>query len=364
MARVIPPLVAISPGVAGEDALFVVSEAMLTSTTVPEEAPAAYSSGTTYADGAQVSVAAAGNALDVYESLEPGNIGHTPASSPLWWRFVGQTYGVYSAGTPYAEGDRVIDVTTHLQYVALAASTGVALSDASKWKVEGATNRWRALDVLRNTGATAPSPMTYVITPGKRISAVGLSGLLADRFTITVRVGGVVKWTRTEKLSTRITLSWSDYFFGPFTYRSVAGVFDIPKYAEAEIELTFERDNGDVTVGGIWINDAVYLGELETEPGIDRRSFVTFERDLDGNAILIRRPPKPANTWLLFLPKSRLPRVGPLPAELDGVPCFWSGLEDATDEYFEPTTIIGVFTRFTITPGHPDVRIDLELEDA
>lgn len=363
-ARVIAPLAAVSPGVTALDALFTVTAGQFTSTTLPEIPPAAYNAGTDYAVDAECSRPNAGpdNALDVYASLVTPNIGHTPESSPTYWKFLGTTYPEWVAGT-YAEGDRTIDALNHLEYRSLVGSNTAALTDATKWQLQGPTNAWRAFDVLRNTKATGPSGTTFVITPGKRIDAVGLAGMVADSFTITVKVSGVTKWTYTETLSTRNTLTWSDYFFGAFTFRSVSAVFNIPKYSGAEVTITFTRASGDIEVGGIWINEAVYLGELETEPGVDRRNFSTIDRTTAGSIVLIRRATKPTNNWVINLTKALLPKVVPLPDELNAVPAMWVGLSSVTDEYFELVTLVAVYTRFTITPGHPDPRIDLGLEE-
>lgn len=359
MARVIPPLTGASP---------TITPAMLTATNVPETAPAAYAGGTTYALGDTVSVSAAGNAFDVYESLQAGNTGHTPASSPTWWRLLGRTYGVYSGATAYVTGDRVIETANHLEYLALANSTGVPLTGApaseSTWQLQGPTNRWRAFDLIRNTGATGPSPMSFTITPGERVDAVGLAGIVADDFTITVKVGGVTKWTYTESLSTRVVLNWFDYFYAPFTFRSVSAVFDIPKYSGAEVTITFTRAGGDITVGSLWVGNAVDIGELEVEPNLGRRNFSRFDEADDGTLTLIQKRTKPEQSWVLYAPKTQLPRISPLIELLNAVPGMWVGLDDPTDEYFEPTIVVGVYTRFDITPSHPDVRIDLTVLEA
>lgn len=363
-ARVIPPLAAISPGVADQDALFTVTDTQFTASTLPEAPPSAYNGGTTYALGNTVSVSAAGNAFDVYESLQNSNTGHTPASSGSWWKLLGRTYGVYAGGTAYVTGDRAIDATAHLEYQALANSTGAGLDDETKWQLQGATNRWRAVDILRNTKATGPSGTSFTIAPGQRIDAIGLAGLVADRFEISLKVGGIEQWSYEEALSTRNTQSWSDYFFGAFGFLLVTAVFDIPKYSGAEITITFFRLTGDIEVGGIWINEAVYLGELETEPGVDRRSFSTIDRQVGGELILIRRVTKPTNRWVAYCPKDRLSKIKPLPDQLDAVPAMWVGLDNSSDAYFDLVTLVAIYNRFTITPGHPDVRIELDLEEA
>lgn len=91
------------------------TDVTLISTNVPETPPAAYNAVTTYAAGAQVSVFS-GTVAAVYESLAPGNLGNTPASSPLWWKSLGTAHALYSGTTLYLAGEVVADVTTHKLY--------------------------------------------------------------------------------------------------------------------------------------------------------------------------------------------------------------------------------------------------------
>lgn len=361
-ARVIPPLAAISPGVTDDDALFTITGAHLVASTLPEAPPAVWNSGTTFGLAATASIATAHNGFDVYESVQAGNTNHAPASSPLWWKLRGRTFGAFVAGS-YALADHVVDPATHLEYESLVAANTALLADATKWLLLGPTNLWRAFDVLRNTKASGPSGTSFTIAPGQRIDAIGLAGLVADRFTVSLKVAGVEKWTHSEGLSTRNTQSWSDYFFGSFNFRSSTAIFDIPKYSGADITLTFYRSTGDIEVGSIFLNQAVYLGELEVDPNVDRRNFSTIDRKPTGELKLIRRRTIPTNSWTVYCPKDRLSKVKPLPDDLNAVPAMWIGLDNTADDYFDLVTLVAVYTRFTITPGHPDARIDLELEE-
>ena len=79
------------------------------SSNVYETVPTAYAGGTTYALGAIASVSGAAKSHTVYESLQAGNIGHTPASSPTYWQAKGTVYDPYNAGTAYVTGDYATD---------------------------------------------------------------------------------------------------------------------------------------------------------------------------------------------------------------------------------------------------------------
>ncbi|HEY3694054.1 hypothetical protein [Phenylobacterium sp.] len=347
--RVLPPLT--------------ITDALLTSSTVPELAPAAYAGGTTYALGDQVSVAA-GLILTVYQSLQAGNVGHTPASSPTWWVSLGTTYAPWSSGTTYAVGDVVLDATNHVEYTSLAASNlNHAVTDTAWW-LSATSNRWRMFDLLRNTGATGPSPMTVVITPGQRIDSVGLVGLVADSATVTLTVAGMTVYSKTINLSSRNTTSWYTYFFGAFTFKSVVGLFDLPPYTNGVVSVTLTRAGGLVTCGGLLVGTSVYLGRTLYNPDNDALNFSTIDRDLFGNATLVQRRTVPKVNVQIRATKASVNSAIALRTLLNAVPALWSGLDDSEDAYFEPLLILGVYKRFTVNMDLPDYAlITLELEE-
>lgn len=88
------PDVGLDPAPDGAESTFrmlrplAVTDALLASSTVPEDDEAAWSAGTTYPLGVRVIRASTHR---IYESLIAGNIGHSPESSPTYWLDVGPT---------------------------------------------------------------------------------------------------------------------------------------------------------------------------------------------------------------------------------------------------------------------------------
>jgi hypothetical protein len=112
---------------------FVVTDAMLVSSNLYETAPAAYAVGTTYALGAYAAVSGLLGEMLIYKSLQAGNIGNTPASSPTWWVYSSSTYGNYigiNFGV-YNIGYRVVDPQTHNIYENLVANNSTHPLDPS-----------------------------------------------------------------------------------------------------------------------------------------------------------------------------------------------------------------------------------------
>lgn len=302
--RVLPPITS--------DGL-VITEAMLTSSTVAETEPQ-WNSLTTYGVGDIVR----GSGADVhrlFESLTPNN-----QNSPL--------------------------------------------SDTTKWLDAGPSNRWRMFDLLRSTGSTGPSPMTVVLTPGKRTDAVGLVGLIADKVTISVTAGGNVVYTATQILSTRAITNWYEYFFSEFSYQQALAKFDLPPFANAIVTFTFERANGDVTVGGVLIGTSVFIGVTQHEAESDVENFSRIDRTDFGTAILVPRRSVPRTNQTVWCTKAEVNKVIAVRDALNAVPALWSGIDDAQSGYFEASLILGIYKRFSINMAYPnDALITLELEE-
>lgn len=281
---------------------------------------------------------------------------------------VAESEPVYASGTTYAAGDQVRGNTTdtaHTVFRSLQASnSGHALTDTAWWEEVGPTNRWKMFDLLRNTGTVAASPMTIVLTPGQRVNSLALVGLEADAYSISVIRDGQTVYTRSGSLLRRNTVTWSDYFFGAFVFQENVALFDLPPYVDAEIHIELTRSNGDITCGGLIVGTSVYLGEVELNPEDDAINFSQIERDDFGEAALIPRRSIPKTTQVVWCDKANVNKVRAARESLNAVPALWSGLDDATDGYFEALLIVGIYRRFTINLAHPSLaQISLELEE-
>ena len=109
-----------------------VTDAMLTSSTVPETVATAWDSATTYASGVFVSVRPVGTTVcAIYVSLQNTNLNRDPASSPTWWRKITTLYSAWSSTMPYYAGQIVSDPTTHRLYKSLVGTANAITIDAT-----------------------------------------------------------------------------------------------------------------------------------------------------------------------------------------------------------------------------------------
>lgn len=344
-----------------------ITAAVLTSTTAPEVAPAVWSSGTTYAAGDQCSISGANKLRTVYQSLVGANLNHDPATDDgTRWKRIGDTYETWASGTSYAKGDVVIKTSTHTEYESLVASNlnnDPEIDDGTKWLVRGPTNAWRMFDRERNTATTTTSPLVVVLEPGQRVDAVGLAGLVADSVTLTVTKDGVTIYSRTASLNARNVATWYQWLTTPFIFRRELGFFDLPPVTDAIVALTFERATGDVSVGGLAIDRAVYLGGVQYDAQAEYRNYSEVTRDDFGNATLVKRRSIPTTTQTLIVPTKILRTVWRLMQDIDATVAFWSALDDDAQPYFEPFVIMGFITKAQVVaryPEHAVLALDLE----
>lgn len=351
--RVIPPIT--------------VTPAMLTSSSAVETTPAAYAGGTTYAADALVYVGTIGQALTVYKSLQSGNTGHAPASSPTWWKDMGQVYAEYDVAHTYAQGAVVQVAANHRVYESVTAgNVGNAVTDTAHWLDLGPTNRWKMFDLLRNTQTSTPDNLTVVIAPGARINSLALVGVAAGSVSISVSsvIGGGVIYDKTIDLVTRSVNGWYDYFFQPFMSRAATVAWDIPPHRDSIITLTLTPRNGSAACGGIVIGTFEFLGKAQCSAVSDALNFSTVTRDAFGNTELIPRRTVPTTNQDAILDVGYVPRVSGLRATLNAVPAFWSTVDDPAKDYFEPFLILGVYKAFSLSADEPTrAVVHLEIEE-
>lgn len=338
----------------------------ITSSTVPEEVAATYNAGTTYAEGALVGLAPVyGSAQTVWRSKQNGNTGQALADGD-WWQNAGIVYPVYNSGSSCDTGGIVTDLANHDLYESLVDSnTGNALSDTESWKYIGKTNRYRAVDYTRNNRTTVPLSMTFSITPGQRVDSIGLVGIKANSYTVTMTstTGGGTVFTETGSLNTRFVATWYEHLTVPFTTQPSLTFFDLPPFFDCVITVTLEATSGDVALAALVVGLKVDLGVTQHNAVSDVLNFSTVTRDQDGNAILEKRRNIPKSNQTVICDKMRVDIARRARADLNAAPALWYGLDDPTDGYFETVAILGFYREFRIStdyPQHAVLQIELE----
>ena len=271
------------------------------------------------------------------------------------------------AGTAYSVGQEAIRTGNHRKYSRLVAGTTATVpeADPANWLDIGPTNKWAMFDLLRNTATVLASPLTVVLTPGQRVDAIALMGLVADAATISMAVGATTVYTRTVPLNTRTVTNLYQYFFEPFSNQPSLVLFDLPPYSNAVVTVTLTRAAGAVQCGALVVGSSQSLGAAEYSAVREALNFSTITRDAFGNATLVPRRSVPKTSQTLRVPKSEVNRLLDLAQVLNAVPAVWSGLDDhSTDGYFEALLILGIYKEFSVNLAFPTyAKVGLQLEE-
>lgn len=255
---------------------FEMTDAVLVSSTVPEDDAATWAVGSTYATGAQVL-----RLHHIYESLADGNIGNAPESSPTLW----------------------LDT--------------------------GASNRWAAFDNKVGTATIGTASISWTFEPGRIVGAIALLELVGRtvQVTMTDATEGVV-YDQTVTLVAPISEpSVYAYCFEPIKQQAVAVFTGFPLFGSASVTVTITAtEGGAVECGVLSIGDWYDFADAPAygaSLGIDDYS----RKDTDdwGNTVLTERAYAKRANWNVLVERNRLDKLTFLLASLRAKPCVYIG---------------------------------------
>lgn len=294
-----------------------ITDARFVSSTIaePDAAEPAWNSGVTYAEFALVSVIAANSHL-VYESLVSGNLNNPPATSP------------------------------------------------TKWLLKGYTNRYRMFDWNQGNPSGGTSPLTVVVRPSQRISAVMLEGMKAATAAITVQdgIGGPVALSISKNLNVRQTTTFYEWFFAPFIYDKVLSTFDVPPIADPVVTVTLTDPSGTCELARFATGIHTEIGEIEWDSASEGENYSEITWDQFGRATLLPIPSIPTLEMQLVVDANKINAVRQFKDLANAKAVVWSAM-DQIDNYREMHTLIGVYQRFRITAeNHKTAKINLTMK--
>lgn len=228
--------------------------------------------------------------------------------------------------------------------------------DGTRWTDVGPTNKWAMFDTTTTAPTEVASPLIVELTLGQRADSLGLSGLVADEAFIEAIFDSVVIKTWTLPLLYRSVASWYEHLVTPFRFRSKTALWDIPAESSLTIRLTLTRAVGNVKCGFAIPGRQIYLGDTRAgaEPG--GKSYYRATTDDDGNTKITPGAVKKTTKQTVMFEKVRAPIIDDARRDLSGKIAFWSAVDDATDDFFEPMQVVGFYEDMTpsLAPEAPD----------
>lgn len=292
-----------------------ITPAMLVSSVVTEADHAAYSSGTTYA----LADLAMYNHRN-YESLQAGNVGHTPDEiNSTWWLDLGPT-------NKWAMFDSVVSTAT-----TLTTSVGVPA-------------------------------LTVVVSPGicNSVSVLDITGAASVR--VQMHNGATLVFDKTKTMDATYISDWYQYFFEPYQVASDVLFGPLPPYPGAQITVTITPTTvgSVVTCGALLFGNTVDLGDTQYGASAGVNDYSVFETDSYGVTTLVRRGYAKKSSYSLMVKNTQLRRVFSTLAALRATPAVWVGTDDVS---LSPLTVFGVVKSWGINVTYSSLSsVSIEIQ--
>lgn len=273
-----------------------INDAALLFTNVSETLYTPYDAGYVFKTGDRVQVVGP-DLHQVYESLQDGNVGHTPADSPDWWIYVSVT-------NPRLMFDQSVTSQTER-----ADSIDVSLQTVG---------RNPCLTLLNVSAAQVHVEMIDV-----------LDGTVYDKTFSLVSDSGIH--------------DWYGYFFEPVVRLQDLTVLDMPSYASPVVNVTLSADGETVKCGALLLGAPTDVGGTEYGATVGIQDFSVKQQDDFGNYSIVQRNYRKTATFTVIIDAVRVDTLEALLAALRATPTIYIG----TDQYAS-TAIYGFFKDFTI----------------
>ncbi|NCD13683.1 MAG: hypothetical protein EOL92_00435 [Bacteroidia bacterium] len=273
-----------------------VTSAMMTACDVPETDHAAWSSATTYGEGARVI-----KSNKIWESAAGSNTNHDPEEDgTTWWIFVSHD------------------------------------------------NRWKALDLSTSSRTVQSGSMSYTLTPGRVIGTVALLNLSANSVRVRVvdPVDGVV-YDTTKSLRGIIPESdWWNWFFSDVYPENEVIFNDLPTYGTADIIIDIDAGSGTAAVGVLALGVERSLNFLVLYGvSLGMLDFSRKERDDFGEVRLMQGNYAETMEIPCMIANVKIPTTRKMLQDYRATPCIW--MADGIH------TIFGWYNDFSIQINYP-----------
>ena len=274
-------------------------------------------------------------------------------------------FAEWASGTTYADGDKVIVLSTHRIYESLVGSnTGndPTTDNGTNWLDIGATNRWRSFDKTITDQTTNTTSVEYEFDPQSLTNSIAFFNVDAKdiQVTMTDPNDGVVYDETISLVDNGAVENWWGYFFEPIVRQTELVLFDLPSYIQATLDVSVNAETGDTAkVGQIVFGNEKTLGLTTYGTTIGIQDYSTKDTDAFGNVVITERRFAQLVDYDIKLATSTVRDVQKTLASYRATPLVYSGTDDGT--YGD--LVYGYYRSFGINisgPSFSDATIEVE----
>jgi hypothetical protein len=301
------------------------------------------------------------NAIQIVVPLQITDAMIIDSGSPPETNVPENDYAQWAGGTTYAEGDRVIILSTHKIYESLqdANTNNNPVSSPTWWIEVGPTNRWAVFDDSNSTQAQQANNITYTLELGSIINTVGIlniTGASSVTVTMTDPTAGEVYNNAVELTTYPQSSEWYSWFFGDRTKTNQFVFKDLPAYVNAEIRIQIIGDS-TLAVGSLIFGQRRSFGRgIKYGARLGIQDYSRKETNEFGDIVLIERAFARRANFDLFLDSNEVDRLQSILSDIRAKVCLW-----LISESYESTVIFGFYKNFDILINYPDYA-DCQLE--
>lgn len=327
----------------------------------------AWSSGTTYSALTATVAVFSGTNVAWYRNLQIGNIGHSPASSPTWWRKVADSYAEWDAATTYSLGQRVTSSVfgdrTRTYESIQAGNLNHHATDPAWWLDIGPNNRWAMFDQVIGSKTVANDeikvsfrslglPGSFEVGRVDSVALLNVSATSAQIVSYDYRTATTVYDQTFSLIDGSGITDWYAYFYEDATYLRELIVLDLPPVSNPLITITLANPGGEVSIGAVIAGQQRDLGGTQYGASIGITDYSKKEADEFGGYSIVERAFSKRGRFTVMTENERVPALIDLAAQYRATPVVWVG-----SDAMAFTALYGFYKDFNVEIAYPTMSV-------
>jgi hypothetical protein len=266
-------------------------------------------------------------------------------------------YTAWNSGTAYTQGTRVILISTHKIYECAYANTN-ARPDLSLigtpilWVEISSTNRWKMFDAGWGSQSAIATPLTFTLSPMVIINSLALLNVAATSITVTVvDISSTTVYNKTFAMTVTPGISdWYMYFYEGFVFKSDLVITDIPSVASALITVSIINTGSTSKCGNCVVGTYYDLGGTQYGASAGIVDYSLKATDGFGNTSVTKRNYAKRMNTNLMIANDIVDDVFNTLATYRSTPLVWIGAES----FYTSLIVYGFYKDFDINIAYPD----------
>ena len=264
-------------------------------------------------------------------------------------------YPAWVSGTSYTALDKVIYEHKIYERIVTGAGTTTPDLDQINWLDSGYTNRYRMFDNIISSVSSRTGGIEFTLTPNQVINGIALLNVNASTVRVVMNdsIEGVV-YDRTKELrSSSNVIDYYSYFFAPLINLGdldTAIFLDLPNKPTATITVYVSSGVGLVEVGEVVYGVQSIVGRTNYGTAIGITSYSRKDKDEFGKVTVVKRKNSKYADYDIDIDNTNLAFVQRLFQDIDSVPCVFIGNPE-----MEELIVYGFYSDFKATISFPTV---------